>query len=769
MGRKVRIATLLLLFGLVVGALVLGESEGLPELHLYKLVLDKPSPVIRGEKVVVQAWVMNSGDRPADGFTMEFFYRHREGRNWVSFELVPVSTLAPSRQHPLKETAIFNTSDGEPGTYELRVVVDSNNRIPEGDELNNELVTTLIVLPSKVGLPDLQPLELTFDPTSPSGGQPVKVSTLLINNGDKDAGLFRVSFQVDKQEFDFRYVDWMSVGATMTVEGALNPDDKELNLKPGSHEIAVVVDDEAQIDEQDEENNTLTGYMTIRIAELHPASLAYDQPRLHLDGSTTVSSRIQNTGLGKAEKVEVAFTLNNERFALVTLGPLGPMEESTAEAELIPANLTHQLDAGDYELAVLVDPSNLVTELDEANNRIIKSLTLLEAEVRSPELHPESLEINPPSPVELGRADSVTISSVLKNTGKVVAEGFDVSFSYRVKGAIHWQTIPCSDEVSCTRLSLNPGEERKVEGRLPVFVLPPGIYEIRVDIDSMGTIEELDETNNELVTTLTLLSSRLPDLISDGVEVAPSYMVKRGQTLRFLANIVNLGDLAAGQFKVEFAYCRLPEPASPEAMDQVCAETDFVTFARVSLPELGIGRRGQAQAILETTSLRPGTYHIRVLIDPTGPGKPEGEVKEQKEGNNILNISILLQGADLTPINLQLKPASPVIQGEITKVTATVQNIGVEPIGKFDVNFYWCRMVNEASCTREGEWASLGGVSFPGIAVNNPEPATRELDTSTLEPGTYLLRVIVDPDNRAEEQSEINNELTTLLVIQQRL
>ncbi len=782
MARQVRVVTLALLLGLVAGVLVLGDSEGLLELHLYKLVLEEPSPVIRGEKVAVQAWVMNTGDRPADDFHIEFFYRPTKGRSWFSFDRLSVATLVPSRQHPFKGAATFNTSDREPGTYELRVVVDSNNRIPEGDETNNELVTTLIVLPSKLGIADLQPLELAFDPTSPSGGELVRVSTLVVNNGDKDAGLFKISFLVDGQEFDFTYVDWLSVGATTAVEGALDPD--KMDLKPGSHKIKVVVDTDDQIDEQDEENNTLTGYLTIYIAELHPTSLVYDQPRLHLDGSTSVSSTIRNTGLGKAEKVEVAFTVNIERFALVTVGTLGPMEETTVEAEFIPANLTHKLDAGTYELAVYIDPSNLVTELDEANNVITKSLTLMEAEVRIPELHPESLEANPPSPVELGKADSVTVSSVIKNTGKLAAEGFDVSFRYRVKGAIRWQSIPCTDEVSCSGLDLTPGVERKAEGRLLVFGLPPGIYEIRVVVDPMETIEELDETNNELVTTLALLSSRLPDLTFDPalppVEVLPSNVVKRGQTVRFVANLINLGDEDAGPFEVEFAYSRVPEEVDPSTIQP----TDYDTFWTAYVPGLGVGERTKVEAVLETINLDPGTYYIQVVIDPTSPPKPSGEVLETDEINNVLEQDVLIQGIDLMAADLSIIPSSTVVQGEAVDLLATVINIGAEPAGDFCVSFYGrktlpgaaepagCTVSCAGDCTilstGECDLFGIGGVKFLGLDVGKAETASCALETAVLDPGVYQILVHVDPDDSVKEQYETNNQFPAILVIQQR-
>ncbi|MGQ9734840.1 MAG: CARDB domain-containing protein [Candidatus Bipolaricaulia bacterium] len=779
MGRRSVLAGFLLLLSLLIGLAGRG-GVGLPELHLQKIVLEPPSPVARGEVVAIHAWVMNTGERSAGEFRVEFFYRRQGGESWTSFHAAMVPTLAPSRQEALEvkddgRGIALDTAGLEPGAYEVRVVADSNNQIPEEDETNNELVTALTILPSKLGLADLQPVAVSLAPPLPTADQLVVVTVEIRNTGDKAAGPFRVAFRVDGREFDSTGLEGLAAGASLSAQGALDP--YALSLAPGSHTLLIAVDPDGQVEEQDEANNELTVSLTIQGAELHPTSLELDKPLIRLDGRVTISSKVVNTGKGPAPTVEVGFYINGQQFALASLGPLGPGEEALAQGELIPAKPGLGLAPGVHQLSVVVDPNNLIPELDEANNRLTKAVTILPPEPQFPELHPESLELNPPSPVELRMAEVVTVSSVIKNTGKAPATGFAVAFSYRGKGRLRWEPLPCRDQAGCTNLALAPGAELKVEGKLALASLSPGIYEIRVvvdppvDGDSAGQVRELEEMNNELVTTLTLLSPRLPDLALDPltpVVVAPAYQVNRGQTLRFTANIANLGDLEAGPFAVEFAYCRLPETLPPGA-EQPCAKPeDFVTFAVVSLPGLAVGKRAEAKAVLETATFQPGSYSIRITIDPGDPSRPNGLVEEQSELNNALDIPILIQGADLIPIALALEPPSPVIQGTVVKVTSTVINAGVEPAGKFDVNFYWCRLAGPTSCQREAEFVSFGGVSFPGIAPNNPEPTSRSLDTGALEPGDYLIRVVVDPDGRVAEQNEANNALTTTLRVEPR-
>lgn len=772
MGRKAGIVVLALFLAFVSGLVGQGGG-GLPELYLQKIVLEPPSPVARGEVVTIHTWVMNTGDRPASEFKVEFFYRPQGGESWTSFYVTTIPNLSPSRQHSLEirdqgQAITLATGNLELGTYEVRVVADSNNQIPEEDETNNELVTALTILPSRIGLADLQPVALTFEPPSPTSDQLVVVSVEVRNTGDKDAGPFRVAFRVRTQEFDSTSLEGLAAGASVTVQGALDP--YTLGLGSGSHNLSVIVDPDGQVGEQDEANNVLTASLTIQGAELRPTSLEFDRPLVRLDGRVTVSAKVVNVGKGKALTVEVGFYIDGQQFALANLGPLGPGEERVAQGELVLTRPELGLTTGVHEIKVVVDPNNIVPELDEANNVLTRPLTVLPPEPQLAELHPESLELNPPSPVELRTAEVVNVSSVLKNTGRATASGFSVEFSYRAKGRLRWEALPCRDQAGCSGLSLAPGAEMRVDGRLAIAGAAPGIYEIRVVVDPNGRVEELEETNNELITTLTLLAPRLPDLAFDPVSpvvIAPSYQVNRGQTLFITANAANVGDLDSGPFEVEFGFCRVPETVPVGLQAQPCTSpADFATFSVVSLSGLAVGNKAPAQVTLETSALQPGNYLILISIDPPGTGRPNGLVEEQSELNNILSVTVLIQGADLLPVSLELDPPSPVSQGQVVQVTAIVIDAGVEPVGKFDVNFYWCQVRDQTSCAREAEFVSFGGVSFPGIAVNNPEPASRELDTSALEPGDYLIRAVVDPDNRVSEQNESNNELFSTLKVE---
>jgi subtilase family serine protease len=770
-------------------------AEDLAELYVTKIVLDPPSTIHRGETVEVYARVMNTGARSADGFNISFFYRHQNSAgNWTLHETVEGVSLPPSHQDFYEVTFYLDTMDMDLGTYDLRIVADSANHISETDELNNELRTTMTLRDSSLGLPDLQPVSIAYAHTNPSAVddmEPWNVTTQIQNLGEVQAGQFVVAFLVDGAEFarQIRFV--LPAGGVTDVTAELDP--QGLALEPGTHRVAVVIDPEDEVLEQNEGNNTVSGSLTLQSVELVPLSLAFDRSLVRLDEEIGVSAEIRNDGEGVAKDIEVAFYAGHVRFATATIAILGRGMSATVEGILDPEKVGLTDAPAVYEIRVVVDPNDVLHEFDEANNEMSRTLTIHPPEVKRPELHPESIELSPPSPAELGRADSVTVSTTIKNTGRAAAEGFDVAFYYRVKGGLRWEPFPCSDAVSCQSLNLSPDMQSRHVGALSVLFLTPGVYEIRVLVDPSDAIDEHDETNNELVTTLTLLASRLPDLAfcpEGGIAREPFGDVPQGQTIRFSACIANLGEQNAGPFTVRFSYCPLTSTTDGTSTAAQCSESysrSFFTPApEIAVPGLDIGESIAVPVILESRDLLPRQYRIRVEIDP------DGDVRERDPFNNVLETHVTVLGPDLTIATLATSPEDAIDQTQVdaVEVAATVLNIGVVPTGEFTVRFRLSRVEElgpvavrvhscddaDASSCREADY--FGTVTLSGIGVLVPEQVrcTLDLEEADLPPGQYVITAEVDCEGdvdrdgvcegRIAEHNEVNNaqQIPILLV-----
>ncbi len=769
-------------------------APALPELHPISLVLSPASPVDKGVSLLARAKIVNTGGSPAPRFTVEFFYRLKSDptRPWVSFPdgkgLIVVSQGLSPRDQTITVEGTLDTSktEIEPGNYEIRVLVDSANQISEEDETNNELVVGLQVRPSRLLKPDLVPIALAFDPPSPVEiNRGTTVTVTMRNSGPVSSGAFEVQYLFCKlpaphsacspdQLVEFaREAIPEGLQAGEERSGAKiefpNPRDPSMpELTPGTYLIQVRIDPPSKeqlngaVEEQDEANNSLTAFLMVKGPELYPESIVLTPTPVRVGDETLVTVQIANAGDAPAQNVAVALFLDGRRFATATVTEIaaasnGPSRQA-AQVPLKTAELSVQ--PGIHELRVVVDPDDRIGELDESNNILVSSLTLQPPLPRLPELTPKSLIVTPASPIEQGKG---TITAEILNNGTLSAEGFDVEFAVREAGRLRWNPIPCT--ANCTNNRLTPNAELTAQAQLPPSLVP-GAYEVRVVVDPHGRVAELDETNNEMAIGFRVIRPRRPDLaITEFAFDPPSLTAHRGQPVRILFTVENIGDAPAQDSEAQCAYRRLEDVTGAS-----------VPFSRVAVPPLMPGERFAAECRLETgPPVRPGFHELTVTLDP------QNRIEEQNEANNIATSgtgipgqpgqgqALLIFGPDLFPDRATLKikrakaPETPsvsfeVTQGELLDLEVTVRNIGQIAAGGFDVAFCIREFFSQAPCTEIGTRSRT-----TGLGLDDEFTAKTQVNTEVFAPAVYEIGVIVDPPSsdqpfgRVEEVSEQNN------------
>lgn len=799
-GRRTVSAVLLTV--LAIGALLftgVGQTSDnrRPELHPTTLLLQPASPVGQGTTVKINVKLENSGSVTADAFRVEFFLRPRSDDNgdsaqsWTSFDVVERSGLSPEAQE-IELSASLDTSDPDlipsPGVYEIRVFVDSNDQIPELDEGNNELRTSVIVSASSQGKPDLRPSSLVFEPPSPVGlSDTVAMAATVANTGDRDASPFEVSFAYcrlaeggqectgDFQEFDRRtFSGGLPDGASQSIDAQL--DIPTRGLSSGRYSIRVSVDPTSvehpsgQIDEKDEANNTLTTGLFVQGPELAPTGLTFSPSTPHIGETIKVTASVKNVGTGSATKIPVAFYIDGVQFALPTV-TLADNESTDVTAFLRTGKLS--LSPGSHTVRVVIDPSDQIAERDETNNEIRTSLRLLPSVPQRPELRPKRIVFSPSSPVDLGRADSVAVLGEVLNTGEVAARDFRISFSYRPSGSVRWLGIPCS--TNCSIDELSPGARVEAKAELDLSNLQPGRYDVRVVVDPStddqpnGRITELDEFNNEMQTSVTLLAARLPDLLLDenSARFEPSLEIRYGDSVQLAVDVVNAGEGVAEPFQVEFAARRL----------EVEQETVFATR---DVARLAPGERRTLNVTLNTGNLSagPGFYEVVISADPDNDIAELDETNNQfTTGTNPQNAQpLLVRGPDLSMGGLffddSVSSFDPrVTQGEPVGLTLDVNNIGAEASNAFRVSYCVQPVNRPGSCETfraPQDLRDAEQLQFPGLGVGTTVQSRTVLDTSSLEPGTYRVRAEVDSEDAVQEENELNNTASQQLTIMAR-
>ncbi|MCS6937207.1 MAG: hypothetical protein NZV61_06640 [Candidatus Bipolaricaulota bacterium] len=767
------------------------SGPSLPELHPISLVLEPPSPIDKGVPIIARAKIVNSGGSPAARFTVEFFYRLKSdaARSWLPFPdgkgvVVLAQGLRPQDQAVTVEGRLETLKpEIAPGSYEIRVLVDAGNQIPEQDETNNELIVSLQIRPSRLGRPDLQPTALVFTPPSPVAlnelrRQEITVSATVRNVGTADAGATKVQYLFCKlphprsacrpdqlSEFARADLPELKVGQEQTVQGILRTTD----LTPGSYFVQVRVDPPSPeqpngaLEEQDESNNTLATLLTIKGPELYAESVLLTPALIRSGDDITVEVKIANAGEASANDVVVAFVLNGRPLASTVIKelPAGtPDQPARQSAQAVLKTGALALRPGVYELRVVVDPDDQILELDESNNTLITTITIQPALPKLPELTPKSLRLTPPSPLEQGIG---TVTAEILNNGAEIAENFDVEFSVRELGRLRWNALSCT--VNCSKNRLNPNGELISQAQLPPLI--PGSYEIRVVVDPKNSVEELDETNNEMVIAFRIITPRKPDLAILSLSFDPATLaVQPGQAVRMLIGIENIGDAPAPAFSGQCTQRRVEELSS-------------TVFQRFEASSLAPGERITRECRLETTGLRPGFYELSVQLDP------ENRIDEQNKANNSatsgagvpgepgqVGQALFILGPDLVPDRATLEarrpkttaplPPSPpparITQGESLDTRVIVRNRGALAAGGFDVAFCLRAVATQPSCTEAGTRSRATGLGLQDEFV-----AQTTLITEGIAPGLYEIGVIVDPVEggrpfgRVEEINERNN------------
>ncbi|MCR4405160.1 MAG: PQQ-binding-like beta-propeller repeat protein [Candidatus Acetothermia bacterium] len=724
-----------------------------PELHPISLSFNPPSPVKRGQTVRVSTEIENTGESTAGGFHVEFLYS-LNGRSWTSFGAVLVAGLDRNGrvilEQSLDTSALELDPPTEPTTLSIRVVVDPptatrpHGQVEEQDESNNEMLAWLGVAPSKLDLPELHPVSITFNRDLPlEWGRDITATALIMNTGGQRADNILVEFSYrrlgagDWQRFASATIDTLGIeekNNSDTVTGRL--DVPGLGLEPGSYQLRVVVDPENTINEQNEANNELVVSFFVQGSELLAQGLEVETAPVHQGDTITVFCQVKNTGKKPAQSFTVGFFIDNLRFDTFYYTDVEGLRQG--ETVKVQGKLdTTDLPPGEYTLRVFVDPDNQIPELDEVNNMISTALTILAPRPRLAELHPTSLLLDPPSPVRQGQV--VRVLATVWNTGNIDAGRFQVELAYSVDGQ-SWIPFAIRDVPGLGR-----GAKEIIEGRLPTTELSLGVsYKLRVLVDLRNEVPESDETNNTLITGLSLITpvtppEKAPNLTLRDLTFAPPSPVSQGTQVQVCAEIANTGEGAAGDFQVEFLY----------RQDQVGT---FIPFASKSVPRLEVGRSMTVCEVFNTAGLGMGSYELKVIADPGN------WVLEQNEGDNelvrTLIISAPVSRPDLYPAGLTFDPPSAV-QGDLVRVCVRIANIGTASAGPFTVSYSY--LVDA--------YVQFATAAVSGLAAGSQTELCRVLATSGLGQGTYEIKIKIDPDNRVAEQNEVNNELAAYLTI----
>ena len=380
------------------------------------------------------------------------------------------------------------------------------------------------------------------NPTNPNR---VRVEITVGNLGDAPAGAFTIRW------YPLQAMD--EIGCSIEVPG-LGAHKRGTArcfytyVGTGEMHWRAVVDVENEIAEDNENNNEQSGTiviggsqqpgnmpdLTIQNAHFEPAEVVQGQE------FRAVMTVVNRGGVDIAEPFHPQWRfhpeLGLEDCVWVFGRGLGAGVSNEASCER-----TTNARPGEFPTRITVDTDNVIREGDEANNDASVTLTVVGPEITpavgKPDLLIEDAYFEPARPVpdELFQASVV----VLNNGSVPVTEPYSVV----------WRFHPALGLQDCTwefDETLRPGLRARMTCSQVIFAPPGGQAPTIITADAEDTVDEADETNNDMSVTLVLAgegrpdTEGVPDLIVRNLSVWPN-PVNSGQDLLIEYEVVNQG------------------------------------------------------------------------------------------------------------------------------------------------------------------------------------------------------------------------------------
>jgi subtilase family serine protease len=335
------------------------------------------SKLKEGEIVYITAVIYNARENTASNVVVRFYDGdpNTGGIQIAGDQIIPSIRGGGTGQ---TDWISYDTS-GKSGRHTVYLVVDPMNTIEETDELNNTAINSFTV----DGRPDLIVQEIQFTPISPEEGDMVQIKAIVKNIGSTQSGSTKLKFYRGDPSSGGEQIGLDQNIGNINPSAAYTTGSITFNTtdKPGDNQIYAVIDPFNSVDEINETNNTLSRTLTVKESTrpdltLTSSDISFSPSKPATGDIITISARIWNLRNTPASNVTVSFFDGNPATGGILLGSISLphiADMGTEKAELI-------WDAtgikGKHSIYVKIDPDNLISEANEANNEAFTVLKI---------------------------------------------------------------------------------------------------------------------------------------------------------------------------------------------------------------------------------------------------------------------------------------------------------------------------------------------------------------------------------------------------------
>ncbi|MEM3409107.1 MAG: CARDB domain-containing protein [Nitrososphaerota archaeon] len=252
--------------------------------------------------------------------------------------------------------------------HDIRVCMDSENSVKEGNEKNNCRGERW------VSLADLTVSSVSFSPKNPKVGEKVDLTFVISNLGNFTSGACRGALLIEKTVVLLTGVTDLPPGESRKIELTWTP------VSAGTLELVFYIDYENNVREFKEDNNYLKFKVEVvpgipikpEKPDLEALGISWEPERISAGDNVKLKPLIRNTGSSLSPPCTVEFKVNGIHIGSTTIPriPAGGQLKDVADISLswVP------LEAGTYQVSFFADANNEVDEVDEENNEVVVSI-----------------------------------------------------------------------------------------------------------------------------------------------------------------------------------------------------------------------------------------------------------------------------------------------------------------------------------------------------------------------------------------------------------
>ena len=720
------------------------QSEPIPNLNVSSSnVTIIPANPQMGDGVMIHSLILNDGTAVATDVVVQFIDAT------TSSSPMPIGQPVTIDRIPAGGSAgvqmLYPTAGG-PKKRSVQIIADPNNFILERSESDNKATKSLTLGAGNAANLVVQQRNIGFNPAAPQEGDRVTISAVVLNNGGEEARDVAVQF------LDISNADAVPVGQPQVI-GLIPPGaSAEVQVsyatlgKSGTRRLQVTADPNNFVPESDKSDNK--AIVNLAVAAPQSPNLAvlagnvkFDPESAEIGGKVAVYATILNTGNDDAHDLIVLVQDVTDNRTPQPVGTEQIIDLIRAgESGTVRVVFDNTEIAGSRTIRVIADPTDAISESNEQDNRITKSLVIKPPALADLVITESDFAFDPTSPVA---GDAVKVTLTVANNGTADATDVVVRLADLSDGA----PTPIGQPV--TIASIPMGGSATAEFSYDTTG-KAGDRRIQAVADPANDIAESDEENNQAAKALKVRSPEeklpeAPNLVVTASDISfdpASPAAGDAVTITLRLRNDGTGDVTAPLVRFEDATGDTPELIGDVTISGTIAA----------------GSSGEAVIVFDSTG-KEGERTIRVTADPDGAIEESNE--EDNQASKPLTVGAAASALGEQP-NLVVQPADVEVSlassasNQLVRVTATVQNRGQTAAQSISVH------VMDVS---SGSPVAVGGpVTLARLAAGESAPV-RVLYNAAAGSGQLSFQVVVDPDNAIAEGNEGDNRADVAVLV----